>query len=440
MLWEEMGIQAPEKMSTPAHSAAVVFFSFIGFGMIPLLGVAFPLLLGQCLGDDWYRPEYSSIVALIISAWTLFLMGCAIAICTSGEAVMRSGSLILLNGCIASGISFSLSQGVSALTHGESSNGDTKVPEAKPIAPEPVDVSVAISYPWPFFRRRFLRGVCLLWLSVSGFLVAHQLLHRMVFETMRVFAYGLLTCITTGFGVLPLLVVRPESINEAWLARANTISAGMMLAASTGMLWEAHAVSGPWDWQVLAGLAGGVLFIMASQSVLGNDDESGMEGLCGALMERKHFKRAVLIFTVMFCHSAAEGVAVGVAFDRHCEAHFGFYVSMLLAIQNVPEGLTVALVLVPRGVGILLSTFIATLTSVPQPLMAVAAFRFVETFECLLPIGLAFAAGAMIYVSVADLLVEVIPVLGRRSVLGLTGVSFLAMALIQRTLESAAGR
>merc|ERR550537_1128783 len=104
-----------------------------------------------------------------------------------------------------------------------------------------------------------------------------------------------------------------------------------MLAASFGMLQEAHEVSGPYDWQVLLGLVVGVVFIKGSQIWLGDDEEEGIEGLWGAVMEKKHFKRAVLIFTVMFCHSAAEGVAVGVAFDNHCEAHFGLYVSMLLA-------------------------------------------------------------------------------------------------------------
>merc|ERR1740121_3195706 len=211
-----------------------------------------------------------------------------------------------------------------------------------------------------------------------------------------------------------------------------------MLAASTGMLQEAHDVSGPWDWQIIIGLACGVVFIKASQSLLGDDEAAGMEGLCGAVMEKRHLKRAILIFTVMFCHSAAEGVAVGVAFDKHCEAHFGLYVSLLLAIQNMPEGLAVALVLVPRGVDIPWATLLATLTSVPQPLMAVAAFRFVETFQSLLPIGLAFAAGAMIYVSVTDLLAEAAEALERHQVLGFASASFCAMLFVQAVLQKVA--
>merc|ERR1712183_1118229 len=101
----------------------------------------------------------------------------------------------------------------------------------------------------------------------------------MAYETFRVFGWGLFTCITTGFGVLPLLFIQSENVNEVWLGIANTIAGGMMLAASVGMLYEAHDVSGPWDWQVVVGLATGAAFIKLSQALLGDDEEGGMEGL-----------------------------------------------------------------------------------------------------------------------------------------------------------------
>lgn len=447
MLWEELGLQTPSDLNAPAVSGALMFFSFAGFGMIPLLGIALPMLLHKHFGADWYRPQYSSTVSLVITASTLCLMGAFISIVTGSQSIIRSAALMLLNGCAASGISFALSQGVFSaaepfvsspcFSEKRGKKVDMSVPGNDPGAGR---LSKTASTAWPLFRRRFMRGLCLLWLTLSALVVAYELMQRMVYESLRVFAYGLLTCVTTGLGVVPLLLVPHTSVNETWLAGANTLAAGMMLAASAGMLREAHDVSGPWAWQVLAGVACGVVFIKASRLMLGDDDDAGVEALCGAVMEKRHFKRAVLIFTVMFCHSAAEGVAVGVAFDRHCEAHFGFFVSLLLAIQNIPEGTAVALVLVPRGVSVALATLIAILTSVPQPLMAVAAFRFVETFQSLLPIGLAFAAGAMIYVSSCDLLVEASEALGKRRLLGIVSTSFVAMLVVQSMLERAAGR
>merc|ERR1719412_2421886 len=121
-----------------------------------------------------------------------------------------------------------------------------------------------------------------------------------------------------------------------------------------------------------------------------------------------------MIFTVMFCHSAAEGIAVGVAFSKELKDNFGLYVTLLLAVHNVPEGLAVALVLVPRGVSAPLAAFVATLTSVPQPLLALAAYLFVDAFRGLLPLGLAFAAGAMVYVCCHELLFEANEQLGLR--------------------------
>jgi len=456
MLWEEIGVQTPENMKSPVFSGAVVFLSFVGCGMIPLLGVLFPLMLERRFGAEWYRPEYSSSVALLISGLALFFMGCAIALYTTGGSIIRTGVLTLFNGCIASGVSFSLSQGLSALLPTPSalcprSPSSDMSPTCEVASARDkqhndelrLHCTISGRGAWPFFRRRFLRGLSLLCIatSVLGFVVRQaEFASRMMYESLRVFGYGLFTCITTGVGVLPLLVVEHDTLNENFLAVANTVAGGMMLAASTGMLQEAHDVSGPWDWQILIGLACGVVFIKASQSLLGDDEAAGMEGLCGAVMEKRHLKRAILIFTVMFCHSAAEGVAVGVAFDKHCEAHFGLYVSLLLAIQNMPEGLAVALVLVPRGVDIPWATLLATLTSVPQPLMAPVAFRFVEASRSLLPVGLAFAAGAMIYVSMSDLISEAAPVLGCARVLGTTAVSFVLMFLLQHVLESVAGQ
>merc|ERR1712139_439517 len=72
MLWEEMGVESPEEMGSPAFKGAIVFLSFIGFGIIPLLGILFPLCLQRYYGPDWYRPEYSSLMALVITGLTLF--------------------------------------------------------------------------------------------------------------------------------------------------------------------------------------------------------------------------------------------------------------------------------------------------------------------------------------------------------------------------------
>jgi len=138
----------------------------------------------------------------------------------------------------------------------------------------------------------------------------------------------------------------------------------------------------------------------------------------------------------MFCHSAAEGIAVGVAFSRQLREQFGYFVTLLLAVHNIPEGLAIALVLVPRGVSSPLAALIATLTSVPQPLLALASYVFVDSFRALLPLGLAFAAGAMVYVCCHELLTEACDKLGLRRTMVTTIVSFISMSLTIGALQS----
>jgi len=168
----------------------------------------------------------------------------------------------------------------------------------------------------------------------------------------------------------------------------------------------------------------------------GESDEEDLATLHTAFMEKQHYRKALLIFVVMFCHSAAEGVAVGVAFSRQVNQQFGIFVSLLLAVHNVPEGLAVALVLVPRGVSAAKATVIAILTSIPQPFLAVAAFSFVDSFYWLLPLGLAFAAGAMVYVSFHELLTEASSTLGWPKTLSTTSGSFVVMCGVILCLHS----
>ena len=95
---------------------------------------------------------------------------------------------------------------------------------------------------------------------------------------------------------------------------------------------------------------------------------------------------------------------MGVSFGGERGWTQGTLVTLAIGAHNVPEGMAVATVLAARGVSPWKCAGWAVATSLPQPLLAVPAFVFVETFAALLPLGMGFAAGCMIWITVAELL------------------------------------
>jgi zinc transporter, ZIP family len=125
-------------------------------------------------------------------------------------------------------------------------------------------------------------------------------------------------------------------------------------------------------------------------------------------------------------------VGVGVAFGDG-EA-LGVLIATAIAFHNIPEGLAISLVLVPRGARPIQAAGWSVFSSLPQPLMAVPAFVFVQAFAPFLPVGLGFAAGAMVWMVVAQLLPEAFREAPAGTVLGVVvvagGVMIAAQALI----------
>lgn len=458
MMAEELGIQMPRGGTAAMKSGLATGTSFLVFGLVPLLGLIISTGLRHCAGPAWYRPQFSTAMSLTLSAFALLLLGALVSRLVGSRTPLVSGMIMLANGFAASIMAFAVSQLLSNEMVNKASpvQGPT-VPSQPSVQRLCSDSAGSLEHSprhgalkpgaWPTFRHQFFLSSGGLWVAVCSAIVAWQTtsraasaFERMHFELVRVFAYGLLTCVTTGLGAVPFLVVKPGPMGIG-LAVANAVAAGMTLAASFSMVFEAHEHSGPYDWQLFVGLVAGALFIRASEWLHGADEEEeeGIAALHDALLERKHWRKAMLIFTVMFCHSAAEGIAVGVAFSRQLNHEFGIYISLLLAVHNVPEGLAVALVLVPRGVSATLTAFIAILTSVPQPVLALAAFLFVEVFQGLLPIGLAFSAGAMVYVCLHELLIESMEQLGVTKAVLASSLSFLTMSACICLLQSLTG-
>ena len=131
-------------------------------------------------------------------------------------------------------------------------------------------------------------------------------------------------------------------------------------------------------------------------------------------------------------HSVAEGVGVGVAFGDG--RTLGVLIAVAIAVHNIPEGLAISLVLVPRGASVATAAGWSVFSSLPQPLLAVPAYLFVESFAGALPVGLGFAAGAMVWLAASELLPEALRETTAPSVVGAASGAAAAMIVFQLVL------
>jgi zinc transporter ZupT len=198
-----------------------------------------------------------------------------------------------------------------------------------------------------------------------------------------------------------------------------------MLGASVSLLWEGVDRS---PWRSTAGLLIGAGFTMlASRHLRDHTRRLALGSLRG-----EDAVKALLIVGVMTVHSVAEGVGVGAAFGGG--ETLGALIAVAIAVHNIPEGLAISLVLVPRGASVANAAGWSIFSSLPQPLLAVPAFLFVDAFAGLLPAALAFASGAMIWMVACELVPEALRQASPRAVAGTAAGAFAAMLAFQIVL------
>jgi zinc transporter ZupT len=103
-------------------------------------------------------------------------------------------------------------------------------------------------------------------------------------------------------------------------------------------------------------------------------------------------------------------------------------------VQNIPEGVAISLDLVKRGAAVRTAAGWSIFSSLPQPLLAVPAFLFVEQFTAVLPAGLGFAAGAMMLMVARELLPDALAEAPRTIVAVDAFVGFVLMLVMQSAL------
>jgi zinc transporter ZupT len=238
-----------------------------------------------------------------------------------------------------------------------------------------------------------------------------------------VFILALITAICTGLGALPFLFVK--NIGDRFVAIGNSVAAGLMLGASIGLVGEAWPLG---VGKTIFGLVLGLLLVVAAGLMLPHSDVTDKTGE----IESGDFRKILLVMAIMTAHSFAEGIGVGVSFGGR--EGLGELISAAIAVHNIPEGIAISLVMIPRGASILKASLWSIFSSLPQPLMAVPAFLFVNWFAPGLPVGLGLAAGAMFYMVFSELLPESFERIGKARSFGICCAATVAMLLFQSLL------
>lgn len=234
-----------------------------------------------------------------------------------------------------------------------------------------------------------------------------------------VFLAALVTALATGLGAVPFFFVR--RISPWWLSISNAIAAGLMLGASYGLIAEGARYS---TIRLIVGILVGAVFIGYTHGFLRDREELRFGAIRGA-----DALKALMIVGVMTLHSFSEGVGVGVSYGDG--QALGLLITTAIAVHNIPEGLAISLVLVPTGTAAWRAGLWSIFSSLPQPLMAVPAFLFVTAFKPILPVGLGFAAGAMIWMVFSELIPDALKHASTRAVAVTVTLSIAGMLAFQ---------
>ena len=235
----------------------------------------------------------------------------------------------------------------------------------------------------------------------------------MMTEMTTIMIIGLLLpLLGTMFGSAFVFLMKNEMSAQLQKSLLGFAS-GVMVAASVWSLlipaMEMEADSGKWAVVPAAvGFLLGIGFLLLIDELtphlhIGTDKPEGI---------RSHLSKTAMLALAVTIHNLPEGMAVGVVFAgaessaAHISLASALSVSLGIAIQNIPEGAIISMPMRAAGNSRWRSFMLGTLSGVVEPIGAVAVIMLATFLTPALPYLLAFAAGAMFYVVVEELIPE----------------------------------
>ncbi len=206
----------------------------------------------------------------------------------------------------------------------------------------------------------------------------------------------------TFLGAIPLIFIK--NISQKLQDVMMGFGAGVMLAATSFSLIIPAIDAGGNDVGaatiIVVGMMLGGLFLFFTDKY--SPHEHFIKGHEGT--DIKNLKRIWLFIIAITLHNFPEGLAVGVGFGGG-DIRNGTSLAIGIGLQNIPEGLVVAIALLCEKYSLGKALWISLLTGMVEPLGGLLGVGIVTISKPFLPWGLAFAAGAMLFV-ISD---EIIP-------------------------------
>lgn len=245
----------------------------------------------------------------------------------------------------------------------------------------------------------------------------------------------------TSLGAACVFFMRGE-MHRGMQRGLTGFASGVMVAAS---IWSLliPAIEESSDWGKLAflpaviGFGGGILFLLFLDHIIPHLHMGAEE----AEGPRSHLARTTMLVLAVTLHNIPEGMAVGVVLAGFLSGHgdityaSAMALSIGIAIQNFPEGAIISMPLRGAGMGKMKSFVGGMLSGVVEPVGGMLTILLTSLVVPLMPYLLSFAAGAMMYVVVEELIPEMSE--GEHSDIGV--LTFALGFMVMMTLDVALG-
>ncbi len=213
-------------------------------------------------------------------------------------------------------------------------------------------------------------------------------------DILSIIALSTLAGLGTGLGGLIVLVRKP---GDKLLVFLMGLAAGIMIMLSfLELLYESLKASGLF--LAATGFITGSVVLFLLDFLLPHWHFSIKET---GLVDMKMLKSGSLMAIGISLHNLPEGIAVASGYSYL--PNIGLVIAIAIALHNIPEGIAIALPIRMSGASRWASFRLALISGLMEPLGAVIAAVFLSAIPVLMPFGLAFAAGVMVFITLDEL-------------------------------------